>query len=150
MMEQVSQHQHATPQREDHSHLRKRQPLALWFTRMRKHIVSWLHMAPTPRRSLPTRTASILQRLLQGVLWAAFGAFLFASLPHVAYFFAAFEPEGSNGSLNEYWWFVSYGLAASIDVTAFLLSLNVALKLKDFVFDMFKIFTLTNNRHVAA
>jgi hypothetical protein len=97
---------------------------------MEKHIVSWLQIAPTSHRPMPTRTASMLQRLLQGVLWAAFGAFLFASLPHVAYFFAAFEPEGNNGTLNDYWWFVSYGLAASIDVTAFLLSLNVAIKMR--------------------
>jgi hypothetical protein len=85
---------------------------------------------------MPTRTASILQKLLQGVLWAAFGAFLFASLPHVAYFFAAFEPESNNGSLNDYWWFVSYGLAASIDVTAFLLSLNVAIKMRHVTFGL--------------
>ena len=84
-MEQVSQHQQATPQREDHHHLRKHQPLSGWFTQMGKQIVSWLHVAPMRSRPMPTRTASILQRLLQGVLWAAFGAFLFASLPHVAY-----------------------------------------------------------------
>jgi hypothetical protein len=57
-------------------------------------------------------------------------------LPHVAYFFAAFEPEGSNGTLNDYWWFVSYGLAASIDVTAFLLSLNVAIKMRHVTFGL--------------
>jgi hypothetical protein len=100
-----------------------------------RHIISkglqtWKKGTERPRQRLSGRTASLLQRLLQGVLWAAFGAFLFASLPHVAYFFAAFEPESSTGRLNDYWWLVSYGLAASIDVTAFLLSLNVAIKMR--------------------
>src|SRR6267142_311024 len=100
-----------------------------------RHIISkgfqtWKKRTERPRQPLPGRTASLLQRLLQGVLWAAFGAFLFASLPHVAYFFAAFEPESSTGRLNDYWWLVSYGLAASIEVTAFLLSLNVAIKMR--------------------
>jgi hypothetical protein len=66
---------------------------------------------------------------LQIALWTAFGAFLLASLPHVAYFFAAHEPE-DNGQVADYWWFVSYALAVAIDVTAFLLSLNVAIKMR--------------------
>src|SRR5258708_28236856 len=95
-----------------------------------KGLQIWKRGTRRPRQPLPSRTASLLQRLLQGVLWAAFGAFLFASLPHVAYFFAAFEPESSTGRLNDYWWLVSYGLAASIDVTAFLLSLHIAIKMR--------------------
>jgi hypothetical protein len=72
---------------------------------------------------------SFFQGLLQFVLWLAFAAFLFASLPHVAYFFASFEPE-SNGQVDGYWWLVSYALAIGIDVTSFLLSLNVAIKMR--------------------
>ena len=72
---------------------------------------------------------SFFQGFLQVVLWIAFAAFLFASLPHVAYFFASFEPE-SSGQVNDYWWLVSYSLAIGIDVTSFLLSLNVAIKMR--------------------
>lgn len=68
--------------------------------------------------------------LLQAVLWLSFAAFLFASLPHVAYFFATFEPQNSDGSISDYWWMVAYILAVSIDVTAFLLSVNVAVKMR--------------------
>lgn len=68
--------------------------------------------------------------LLQVVLWLSFAAFLFASLPHVAYFFATFEPQNQDGSISDYWWFVAYTLAIAIDVTAFLLSVNVAVKMR--------------------
>lgn len=68
--------------------------------------------------------------LMQFVLWGAFAAFLAASLPHVAYFFAAFEPENNNGQVDGYWWVVSYALAVAIDLTSFLLSLNMAVKIR--------------------
>jgi hypothetical protein len=52
--------------------------------------------------------------------WIAFAVFLAASIPHVAYFFASFEP--SNGPEGLWWWGVSYAIAISIDVTVYLLS----------------------------
>ncbi len=52
--------------------------------------------------------------------WIAFAVFLAASIPHVAYFFASFEP--SSGSEGIWWWAVSYAIAISIDVTVYLLS----------------------------
>jgi hypothetical protein len=52
--------------------------------------------------------------------WIAFAVFLAASIPHVAYFFAAFEP--TNGPEGIWWWAVSYAIAISIDVTVYLLS----------------------------
>src|SRR5712691_10968107 len=52
--------------------------------------------------------------------WIAFAVFLAASIPHVAYFFASFEPAG--GSEGIWWWVVSYAIAISIDVTIYLLS----------------------------
>jgi hypothetical protein len=52
--------------------------------------------------------------------WIAFAVFLAASIPHVAYFFASFEP--SNGPEGVWWWAVSYAIAISIDVTVYLLS----------------------------
>jgi hypothetical protein len=52
--------------------------------------------------------------------WIAFAVFLAASIPHVAYFFASFEP--SQGSTGVWWWAVSYAIAISIDVTVYLLS----------------------------
>jgi hypothetical protein len=75
-------------------------------------------------------TGGFFQAFLQVVLWLAFAAFLLASLPHVAYFFASFEPQNTDGTVSDYWWFVAYALAVSIDVTAFLLSLNVAIKMR--------------------
>lgn len=74
-------------------------------------------------------TSRFFSGMLQVTLWLAFGAFLLASLPHVAYFFATFEPE-NNGTVSDYWWFVAYALALAIDVTSFLLSLNVAVKMR--------------------
>ena len=53
-------------------------------------------------------------------LWIAFAVFLAASIPHVAYFFASFEP--SQGPTGVWWWAVSYAIAISIDVTVYLLS----------------------------
>ncbi len=52
--------------------------------------------------------------------WIAFAVFLAASIPHVAYFFASFEP--TNGPEGIWWWVVSYAIAISIDVTVYLLS----------------------------
>jgi DNA-binding transcriptional regulator YhcF (GntR family) len=52
--------------------------------------------------------------------WIAFAVFLAASIPHVAYFFASFEP--SQGPEGIWWWAVSYAIAISIDVTVYLLS----------------------------
>ena len=52
--------------------------------------------------------------------WIAFAVFLAASIPHVAYFFASFEP--SQGPTGVWWWTVSYAIAISIDVTVYLLS----------------------------
>src|SRR5579884_4445759 len=52
--------------------------------------------------------------------WIAFAVFLAASIPHVAYFFASFEP--ANGPEGLWWWGVSYAIAISIDVTVYLLS----------------------------
>lgn len=52
--------------------------------------------------------------------WIAFAVFLAASIPHVAYFFASFEP--SQGPEGVWWWAVSYAIAISIDVTVYLLS----------------------------
>lgn len=52
--------------------------------------------------------------------WIAFAVFLAASIPHVAYFFASFEP--SQGPEGIWWWVVSYAIAISIDVTVYLLS----------------------------
>lgn len=56
--------------------------------------------------------------------WVAFAAFLGASIPHVAWFFSVFEP--INGPDGWFYWIVSYGIAISIDVTVFLLSMTVA------------------------
>lgn len=56
--------------------------------------------------------------------WVAFAAFLLASIPHVAWFFSIYEPvDGPGGGL---YWIVSYGIAISIDITTFLLSMTVA------------------------
>lgn len=52
--------------------------------------------------------------------WIAFAVFLAASIPHVAYFFASFEP--AEGTEGVWWWIVSYAIAISIDVTVYLLS----------------------------
>lgn len=60
-------------------------------------------------------------RVMKVFFWVAFAVFLAASIPHVAYFFRAFEPT------NGWWyWFIAYAIAISIDVTVFLLSMTVA------------------------
>ncbi|MBE3560051.1 MAG: hypothetical protein IMW89_12605 [Ktedonobacteraceae bacterium] len=58
--------------------------------------------------------------MMKYFFWIAFAVFLAASIPHVAYFFASFEP--SNGPEGIWWWAVSYAIAISIDVTVYLLS----------------------------
>ena len=58
--------------------------------------------------------------IMRYFFWIAFAVFLAASIPHVAYFFASFEP--SNGPEGVWWWCVSYAIAISIDVTVYLLS----------------------------
>ena len=65
-----------------------------------------------------------MNKVIRGFFWFAFAAFLAASIPHVAYFFRAFEPSASG--MEPYWWVVAYAIAVSIDVTIFLLSLTVA------------------------
>lgn len=87
---------------------------------------------PRKRRSKVSRALSFLMSI---TLWSAFAAFLFASLPHVAYFFASMEPEvwsttSQSYQVDGYWWTISYLLAGSIDITAFLLSLNVSIKMR--------------------
>ncbi len=58
--------------------------------------------------------------IMKYFFWIAFAVFLAASIPHVAYFFASFEP--SQGPEGVWWWTVSYAIAISIDVTVYLLS----------------------------
>jgi hypothetical protein len=58
--------------------------------------------------------------MMKYFFWIAFAVFLAASIPHVAYFFASFEP--SAGPEGVWWWGVSYAIAISIDVTVYLLS----------------------------
>ncbi len=56
--------------------------------------------------------------VIRAVFLFAYGAFLYASLRHIAYFFASFEPVGSD-------WTGAYALAISIDVTALILTIGV-------------------------
>ena len=65
-----------------------------------------------------------MKRFIKGFFWFAFAAFLSASIPHVAYFFRAFEPQNAGQDLI--WWGVSFAIAISIDITIFLLSVTVA------------------------
>lgn len=81
--------------------------------------------APEPA---PSGASSFFRAVLQFVLWLAFAGFLSASLPHVAYYFASFEPQQSDGTISSYWWAVAYVIAGGLDITSFLLSLNVAIK----------------------
>src|SRR5260370_12044802 len=59
-------------------------------------------------------------RFMKYFFWISFAVFLAASIPHVAYFFASFEP--SQGPEGIWGWVVSYAIAISIDVTVYLLS----------------------------
>jgi DNA-binding transcriptional regulator YiaG len=63
--------------------------------------------------------------IVKRFFWGAFAAFLLASIPHVAYFFRAYEPV-AQGADDIWEWVVSYGIAASIDITIFLLSVTVS------------------------
>jgi hypothetical protein len=64
-------------------------------------------------------------KVLKAFFWVAFASFLAASIPHVAYFFRAYEPVTTGLDDIDYW-IVSYAIAVSIDVTVFLLSYTVA------------------------
>lgn len=64
------------------------------------------------------------KKFLSFFFWFAFAAFLAASIPHVSYFFRAFEP--NDVGLDWWYWSVSTFIAVSIDVTVFLLSMTVA------------------------
>ena len=63
--------------------------------------------------------------ILKGFFWFAFASFLAASIPHVAYFFRAFEPQVRGGQ-DSFYWGIAYAIAVSIDVMIFLLSVTVA------------------------
>lgn len=56
--------------------------------------------------------------MIRVVFLFAFGAFLSASLPHIATFFHNFEPDNAS-------WISSYALAVSIDATALILTIGV-------------------------
>jgi hypothetical protein len=61
---------------------------------------------------------TIFRNCIRSVFLFAYGAFLWASIHHIATFFHNFEPEGSG-------WMGSYTLAISIDVTALVLTIGV-------------------------
>jgi hypothetical protein len=61
---------------------------------------------------------TIFRAGLRVVFLFAYGAFLWASIHHVATFFDNFEPDGND-------WTGSYTLAISIDATALVLTLGV-------------------------
>ena len=69
---------------------------------------------------------SWVNRALKGFFWFAFASFLAASIPHVAYFFRAFEPQATAGQDPLFYWGIAYALAVSIDVMIVLLSVTVA------------------------
>src|SRR5258708_7590376 len=56
--------------------------------------------------------------IIRVVFLFAYAAFLYASLRHIAFFFASFEPAGTD-------WTGAYALAISIDVTALILTIGV-------------------------
>lgn len=62
----------------------------------------------------------VKRTIMKYFFWIAFAVFLAASIPHVAYFFASFEP--TQGPEGAWWWAVSYAIAVSMDVTVYLLS----------------------------
>ena len=66
------------------------------------------------------------KRLLSLFFWFTFAAFLAPSVPHIAYFFHAWEPVGANEAENDFWWIVSYAIALSIDGTVIWLSRTAA------------------------
>ena len=54
------------------------------------------------------------QKVTRGLFWVAFGVFLAVSIPHVAWVFRAYEPQGTNG-FDGVWWPLAYGFALAID-----------------------------------
>jgi Helix-turn-helix domain len=66
------------------------------------------------------------KRLLSVFFWFTFAAFLAPSVPHIAYFFHAWEPVGANEAEHDFWWIVSYAIAFSIDGTVIWLSRTAA------------------------
>lgn len=98
-----------------------------WGKTQTERMGNWLF---PQREEIEEEDNRFLQGFLGIVLWVAFGAFLLASLPHIAYFFASLEPEDAKGNVSDYWWVIAYILAISIDVTSFLLSLNLANKMR--------------------
>src|SRR5204862_8168035 len=69
---------------------------------------------------------SWVNRALKGFFWFAFASFLAASIPHVAHFFRAFDPQATAGQDPLFYWGIAYALAVSIDVMIVLLSVRVA------------------------
>src|SRR5947209_18423217 len=69
---------------------------------------------------------SWVNRALKGFFWFAFASFLAASIPHVAYFFRAFELQATAGQDPVFYWGIAYALAVAIDVIIVLLSVTVA------------------------
>jgi hypothetical protein len=103
------------------------------------HSTRLIHkMQPGPRQAAspaPRPHSSWIDRFIDGaflvVTSVAFLVFLVASLPHVAYFFAAFEPQQPDGTLSDWWWFVAYLIAGAINITEFLLSIKFARELRN-------------------
>ncbi len=60
----------------------------------------------------------MFRSIIRVVFIFAYGAFLYASLRHIAYFFHSFEPAYTD-------WTGSYALAISIDVTALILTIGI-------------------------
>ena len=60
----------------------------------------------------------MFHKIIRGVFLFAYGAFLYASLRHIAFFFHSFEPFTTD-------WVGSYALAISIDATALILTVGV-------------------------
>ncbi|GHO96087.1 hypothetical protein KSF_061350 [Reticulibacter mediterranei] len=107
-------------------------------TLWRKSTDLWHKLQPGPRKPKPARAVrhqSWIDRAVDGaflfVTSLAFLVFLVASLPHVAYFFAAFEPQNADGTLSDWWWFVAYLIAGAINITEFLLSIKFARELRN-------------------
>lgn len=88
-----------------------------------------------------SKSASTFKVFIRIVFLFAYGAFLWASLHHIAFFFHSFEQDSNN-------WVGSYALAISIDVTALVLTIGVmffrkGMALHSLVFVWIFIFALT-------
>src|SRR6266516_3467100 len=86
--------------------------------------VTWVAEKMKPGEQKPVKKAQQLtwvDKAVDGtflvVTSLAFLVFLIASLPHVAYFFASFEPQQSDGSVSDCWWFVAYLIECAINIT---------------------------------